>query len=129
MLDALAEAQRALTKVIKETILNCLFQMACRDYGSPRELVLSADDIENEELSSYLEIDDELVTSEITPDEDIIQAVKGEKESYQEVEDEEQPHEEPIPSQEEIEYMCKRMRRWIESCQNAREELNSLTNM
>ena len=130
MLDALREAQRAWTKVSKETISNCWLHMAFRDYQSPRELSLSPDDTEDEELRSYTAIDDDLLTSEIPTDEDIIQAVQGEKEQQEsDQEDEEQPQEEPIPSHDDMEYMCKRMRRWIESRQDAREELNSLTNI
>ena len=90
LLKALREAQRAWAKVTPETISNCWMHMDFREYGSSREFIAPENEQpghSTEEFEQYVPVDDELITSEIPSDEDIVQEVKGtqnEEESDQE---------------------------------------------
>ena len=133
MLDALREAQRAWAKVTPETISNCWLHMAFREYETPREVIPPVSDqpgLPCEEFSLYTEVDDELITSEMPSDEEIVKEVKGaEEEEDSDQEEEEGPQEEPTPSQQEAERMCKQLRRFIESIENSSQELEYVTKL
>ena len=134
LLEALREAQRAWAKVTPETISNCWLHMPFREYGSPKEFIAPENDqpgLSTDEFEEFVHIDDELITSEIPSDEDIVQEVRGiqnEEESDQE-EGEGEIEDDPIPSNREMKEMCRKMRRYIEALKNTQGELESLTNI
>ena len=122
LLEALREAQHAWAKVTPQTISNCWLHMAFREYGSPKVFIAPENDqlgLSTDEFEEFVHVDDELITSEIPSDEDIVQEVRGiqnEEESDQEeggeIEDD------PIPSNTEMKEMCRKMRRYIEALKN-----------
>ena len=132
LLKALREAQCAWAKVTPETISNCWLHMAFGEYGSPKEFIAPENDqpgLSTDEFEEFVHIDDELITSDIPSDEDIVQEVRGiqnEEESDQE-EGEGEIEDDPIPSNREMKEICRKMRRYTEALKNTQGELESLT--
>ena len=132
LLEALREAQRAWAKVTPETISNCWLHMAFREYGSPKEFIAPENDqpgLSTDEFEEFVHID-ELITSEIPSDEDIVQEVRGiQNEESDQEEGEGEIEDDPIPSNREMKEMCRKMRRYIEALKNTQGELGRVTNI
>ena len=132
LLEALREAQRAWPKVTPETTSNCWLHIAFREYGSPKEFIAPENDqpgLSGEEFEEYIHVDDELITSEIPSDEDIVQEVRGTQNGEESDQDEGEVEDDPIPSNREMKEMCRKMRRYIEALKKTQGELESLTNI
>jgi hypothetical protein len=77
VLDALIEAQSAWSKVKQETIANCWLHMSFREYEKPiSNEVVEHKGLTNEEFEEFIDIDNDVLTTEQITDEDIINEIQ-----------------------------------------------------
>jgi hypothetical protein len=77
VLDALIEAQSAWSKVKQEKIANCWLHMSSREYEKPiSNEVVEHKGLTNEEFEEFIDIDNDVLTTEQIADEDIINEIQ-----------------------------------------------------
>ena len=136
LLDALSESQKAWAKVTPQTISNCWFHMTFRESlsldvtsdGNNNEEIFHAG-LTNEEFRDYITVDNELLTSEVPTDEDILSQVKGTTEEDSDS-DSEVPEEPETPKKpatlKEAEAACEMLRSFLMTLPETSDELESL---
>ena len=110
VLYALTESQRAWTKVTQDTIANCWLHMT---FNEDIRMTSSQPDVTGmtaEEFSDFVTTDDEVITSEVPSDQDIVAEVKGSQADPVSESDEETIEEELALTLTDMEKFCAGMR-------------------
>lgn len=115
VLDAMTQSQIAWNKVKAETILNCWFHMTFRESTEVTEELIEHRGLTSEEFNDFVNIDNEVLTTDTPSDAEIIEQVTGKDiENDSESEDEsEEPPKPPPPTNKEMKQLLKSAREYF----------------